>query len=62
MRSMIPRSTVNITAALNASSNAAQRNQGASLHSFLASLTVSASIFGLEIVLFILLKDRLTQL
>ena len=62
MRSMISRSTINIIAALNASSNAAQRNQEASLHSFLAFLTVSVFIFDLEIVLFILLKNRLTQL
>jgi len=58
---MIPQPKSGIAAGINAS-QVAQRSQGTSLHSFLASLTVSASVLGAEIVLFILLKDRLTQL
>ena len=47
---------------LNVPSEATQRSQETSLHSFLASLTVSTSIFDAEIALFILLKNKLTLL
>ncbi len=60
--SMIPNPNFSVIAAINAPSEAAQDSQRTSLHSFIASLTVSASAFGAEIILFILLKDRLTQL
>ena len=59
---MIPPSGSGVTASLNTSPQVAKSSQGTSLHSFLASLTVSASVLGVEVVLFILLKDRLTQL
>jgi hypothetical protein len=59
---MIRQSDLDVAAGINTSSEVAQGSQGTSLHSFLASLTVSASIFGVEIVLFIVLKDKLTQL
>jgi len=59
---MIPQSNSGVAAGINAFPQVAQRSQGTSLHSFLASLTVSASVLGAEVVLFILLKDRLTQL
>ena len=53
---------MDISATFNASTEKAQYTQGVSLQSFLASLTVSAFIFGLEMLLFILLKDRLARL
>lgn len=59
---MIPQSISGVAADINASPQVAQRSQGTSLHSFLASLTVSASVLGAEVVLFTLLKDRLPQL
>jgi len=59
---MISNSNFSVIAAINAPSEAAQGSQETSLHSFIASLTVSASAFDAEIILFILLKNRLTQL
>jgi len=59
---MISQSDPSVIADTNASLYVAQRSQGTSLHSFLASLTVSTSVLGAKIVLFILLKDRLLQL
>jgi len=59
---MISNSNFSVIAAINAPPEAAQGSQGTSLHSFIASLIVSASAFGAEIILFILLKNRLTQL
>ena len=59
---MIPQVDSGVSANIDASPQMAQRSQGASLHSFLASLTVSASVLTAEVVLFIILKDRLPQL
>ncbi len=47
---------------LQASPKAAQHAQGLSLRNFLASLTTSASVFAVEVCLFVILKDRLKQL
>jgi len=59
---MISNSNFSVIAAINASSEATQDSQKTSLHSFIASLIVSASAFDAEIILFILLKNRLMQL
>ncbi len=59
---MISNSNFSVIAAINASSEVTQDSQRTSLHSFIASLIVSASTFDAEIILFILLKNRLTQL
>jgi len=59
---MIPRSDSSVAVDINASPQVAQRSHGTSLHSFLAALTVSASVLGAEIALFIILRDRLPEL
>ena len=52
----------NTSSALRASSEAAWHTQELSLQIFLASLVTSASVFAVEVCLFVLLKDRLKQI
>ena len=52
----------NTSTALRASPEAARHAQGLSLRTFLASLVTSASVFAVEVCLFVLLKDRLKQI
>ena len=54
-------SAANMTGALSTPTKIIQHTQGVSLQSFLASLIGSASVFGLEVVFFILLKNRFAQ-
>ncbi len=48
--------------ALYASPEAARHAQGLSLRNFLASLVTLATIFAIEVYVFVLLKDRLKQI
>jgi calcium permeable stress-gated cation channel len=52
----------NLGSALDSSSGSGQRSQGMSLKTFLASLVTALAIFGIEILLFLLLKSKLTRI
>jgi calcium permeable stress-gated cation channel len=54
-----PESAAAISSAVDASTGKARERQGLSLSSFVASLTVAVAIFGAEILLFFVLKDKL---
>ena len=53
---------VNFIATINAFFQTVEHSQEISLHSFLTSLTVSASVFVAEIVLFFLMKNKIVQM
>ncbi|KAI9767469.1 MAG: hypothetical protein M1840_005698 [Geoglossum simile] len=48
--------------AVNSTAGKAQENAGVSLNSFLASLAVAATVFGVEFLLFILIKNRFSRI
>ncbi|KAF8456791.1 hypothetical protein BDZ91DRAFT_525406 [Kalaharituber pfeilii] len=46
----------------NADTGSAQKSEGVSLESFLASLSVAAIVFGVEVVVFILIRKRMARI
>lgn len=48
--------------ALDGSSGTAQRSQGMTINTFLASLATALIVFGVELLLFLLLKGKLTRI
>ena len=51
-----------ISGALDGSAGKGQTNQGISLTAFLASLIAAALVFGIEFILFLLLKGKLARI
>jgi calcium permeable stress-gated cation channel len=55
-------SSSDLGSALDSSSGSGQRSQGISLKSFLASLAAAVAIFAIEVLLFLILKGKLTRI
>jgi hypothetical protein len=51
-----------LSGAVNSTAGKAQSDVGVSLNSFLASLAVAAAVFGVEYILFILIKNRFSRI
>ena len=50
-----------VSQAINATTGSAQSQQGVSLETFLASLSVAAVVFGVQVVLFVLLRKKMKR-
>jgi calcium permeable stress-gated cation channel len=57
-----PTSISDVGGAVNSTAGKAQENAGVSLNSFLASLAVAAAVFGVEFLLFLLIKNRFSRI
>ena len=51
----------NINGLLGANDGAAQKSEGVSLQTFVASLAVASLVFGIEVILFVLLRKKLKR-
>ncbi|KAH0542935.1 hypothetical protein FGG08_002704 [Glutinoglossum americanum] len=57
-----PTSLAGVGSAVSATAGKAQGDSGLSLNSFLASLAVAAAVFGVESILFILIKNKFSRI
>lgn len=48
--------------ALDGSSGTAQKSEGMTINTFLASMATALIVFGVELILFLLLKGKLTRI
>jgi len=59
--SSIATAPANVTDAIGKSGGKGQSEEGMSLESFLASLAVAAAVFGVEVLIFVLLRTKLQR-